>query len=90
MNAALDGYDSLLTLDSPAAWAAFLLWSVPLPVTIGAVLRLASAKAVGEARAPLETIENSKDKPRWKACSKCSQHWKRKRQRWPLLATRKN
>lgn len=37
--AALDGYDSLLTLDSPAAWAAFILWSVPLPTTIGALLR---------------------------------------------------
>jgi hypothetical protein len=63
LTAALDGYDSLLTLDSPVAWAAFLLWSVPLPVTIGAVLRLASAKAGGEARAPLETIEMSTDKP---------------------------
>jgi hypothetical protein len=41
LGAALDGYDSLLTLDSPAAWAAFILWSVPLPATIGALLRYA-------------------------------------------------
>lgn len=35
LRSAFDGYESMLTLDTPAAWAAFLLWSVPLPATIG-------------------------------------------------------
>jgi hypothetical protein len=35
LKAAFPGYESMLTLDTPAAWAAFLLWSVPLPATIG-------------------------------------------------------
>eukprot|EP00802_Teleaulax_amphioxeia_P017197 Tamp_17343.p1 GENE.Tamp_17343~~Tamp_17343.p1 ORF type:complete len:350 (-),score=52.26 Tamp_17343:347-1243(-) len=61
ITAALDGYDSMLSLDSPAAWAAFLLWSIPLPVAIGAVLRFAEEK--GSASAPLDTIEKSTDKP---------------------------
>ena len=63
LKAALDGYDSLLTLDSPTAWAAFLLWSVPLPAAIGAILTAAEQKTGPAARAPLESIEQSTDKP---------------------------
>jgi hypothetical protein len=35
---------TMLPLDSAGQWAGFLLWSVPLPVTIGALLRVAEGK----------------------------------------------
>lgn len=38
LKAAFPGYESMLALDTPAAWAAFLLWSVPLPATIGSFM----------------------------------------------------
>jgi len=37
----MDGYETMMPLDSPASWAAFLLWSVPLPLAIGGMLKVA-------------------------------------------------
>ncbi len=60
---AVDGYDSLLSLDSPAAWAAFILWSVPLPVAIGSILRFAESTSGQAERPALDVITKSTDKP---------------------------
>jgi hypothetical protein len=60
---ALDSYDSLLSLDSPAAWAAFILWSVPLPVAIGSILRFAESTSGQAERPALDVIKKSTDKP---------------------------
>ena len=60
---AVDGYDSLLSLDSPTVWAAFILWSVPLPVAIGSILRLAESTSGQAERPALDVITKSTDKP---------------------------
>eukprot|EP00961_Rhodomonas_salina_P288760 3902303-Rhodomonas_salina.2 len=41
MQAALEGYSSLLTFDSPVAWAAFLLWATPIPLVISGLCKVA-------------------------------------------------
>ena len=51
--AALEGYTSMLALDSPGAWAAFLLWATPVPVIISSLCKVAEDKSGPSSIKPL-------------------------------------
>mmetsp|Transcript_57886 Transcript_57886/g.141976 ORF Transcript_57886/g.141976 Transcript_57886/m.141976 type:complete len:353 (-) Transcript_57886:718-1776(-) len=54
VTAAMEGYTSMMTLDTPEAWAIFLFWSVPLPLVIGTLLRIAQGNS-GDSGLPVQT-----------------------------------